>query len=150
PAHFKPCDHRKLFLQFLHRVLCTRAANVQAVAEATVTLMKSRRRIACSNAQEYANDGLHQGFVIGEMGCKLLYPWFSDELRSSHPEHDLRCCARRRRANPNAAPWQPRWRPPACDARQRCRRLFSLLAAPAATIRCAGVRFPQPWAECSG
>jgi len=69
-VHSKPCDHRKLFLQFLHHVLCARAANDQAVAEATTTLMKSRRRIACSNAQEYANNELHQGFVIGEMGCK--------------------------------------------------------------------------------
>jgi hypothetical protein len=40
------------------------------MAEPVTPLMKSRRRIACPEAQDYANNRrLHQGFMVSEMGC---------------------------------------------------------------------------------
>ena len=43
------------------------------MAEPATTLMKSRRRIAASKAQEHTDTGgLHQGFAIGEMGFNVL------------------------------------------------------------------------------
>jgi hypothetical protein len=48
-----------------------RAANGHVMAEQATTLIKSRRRIACPEAQDYANnDRLHQGFATGEMGFR--------------------------------------------------------------------------------
>jgi hypothetical protein len=50
------------------------------MAEQATTLMKSRRRIACPEAQDYTNnDRLHQGFATGEMG-------FRGRLHSSNLE----------------------------------------------------------------
>ncbi len=49
---------------------CARAASGQATAEPTIPLMKSRRRIARSKAQDHARMRLQQEFPIGETGFR--------------------------------------------------------------------------------
>jgi hypothetical protein len=60
---------------------CARAASGHAVADPAITLMKSRRRIAFSKAQDCADyrSRLHQGFVASEIG-------FNGRMHGSNPE----------------------------------------------------------------
>jgi hypothetical protein len=56
-------------------VCCARAASGHAAAEPTITVMKSRRRIAFSKAHDRADyclqgPELQQGFATGEMGVQ--------------------------------------------------------------------------------
>jgi hypothetical protein len=52
-------------------VCCARKMSGHAVADPTIALTKSRRRIACPEAQDYACQlRLPQGFVTGEMGFR--------------------------------------------------------------------------------
>ena len=58
---------------------CARAASGQAVADPAIALIKSRRRIARPQAQDYVTRQLQQGTALGGMRFRVT-------LQSSNPE----------------------------------------------------------------